>query len=359
MGEGRALRLARVVGYRRQAWDRLQRALRLETPAKDKEQLRQEAVACLGDFVGLEPTTWEDFPTGISCAALHPEGTQLATGLVDGTVLLRRIPTGAPIAKLTEHRSAVSSLTFRADGKELVSTERAGKIKVWQPNDTGTWTCRKTIPIEPTLVCLSPSLAFPYFTPTFTERSIDWATLTPDGRYVAVPFLKESTIVLVDLADGTPAARFRAPKDEKIQCMAFSPDGKLLAGGYAHNDGTSGVLVWDVATRGLKKSLLSEREQATAVKFSPDGKLLACVHHQGIALYDTSTFQHRQFVREIAGTSFGPSDFDKTTDQDRLLGHGDRPAFIAFSPDSQVIAIYAFQLGLIRLWNIFTNREVA
>jgi WD40 repeat protein/serine/threonine protein kinase len=358
IGEVRALRLARVVGYRRQAWDRLQQALRLETPAKDKEQLRQEAAACLGDFVGLEPTTWTDFPTGISCAALHPDGTQLAVGLVDGTVLLRRIPTGAPIAKLTEHRSAVSSLAFRTDGKELVSTDRAGKIKVWQSNDTATWTCRKTIAIEPALFFLTPSLVFPFFTPTFTERSIDWAILTPDGRNLAVPFPKESTIILVDLADGTTAARFRAPRDEKIRCMAFSPDGKLLAVGYAHK-GTSGVLVWDVATRGLKKSLLPELGHTTGVRFSPDGKLLACVHHQGIALYDTSTFQHRQFVREIVGTSFGPSDFDKTADQDRLLGHGDMPAFIAFSPDSQVIAIYAFQLGLIRLWNVFTNREVA
>jgi serine/threonine protein kinase len=82
IGEVRALRPARVAGYRRQAWDRLQQAVRLETPAMDKEQLRQEAAACLGDFIGLEPTTWK-VPTQamINCAALHPDTTELALGL--------------------------------------------------------------------------------------------------------------------------------------------------------------------------------------------------------------------------------------------------------------------------------------
>jgi WD40 repeat protein/serine/threonine protein kinase len=324
IGEVRALRLARVVGYRRQAWDRLQRALRLETPAKDKEQLRQEAAACLGDFVGLEPTTWEDFPTGISSAGLHPDGTQLAVGLVDGTVLLRRIPTGAPLARLTGHTFEIRSVAFRAEGKELVSTDSTGKIKVWQQNDTGKWTCRKTIPIQRPLV-----------------RWMDSAVLAPNGRYLAAFFSGDSAIALVDLAAGKSAARFLAPQGDKIwkeqdymPTMALSPDGKLLAAGFRHN-GTFGVLVWDVATGSLKKRLVSEFEANTGVSFSPDGKFLACEHYGGIVLYDTSTFQARQRVR------------------------GELPLFVAFSPDSQHLAIHVTHLGLIRLWKIFTNREVA
>jgi serine/threonine protein kinase/WD40 repeat protein len=332
--EVRALRLARVAGYRRQAWDRLQQALRLETPAKDKEQLRQEATACLGDFVGLEPTTWEDFPTSITCAALHPDGRRLAIGLVDGTVLLRRIPAGAPLAWLAGHNSAVSALIFRADANELVSTDRAGKIKVWRPNDTGSWTCRKTIVVEPSFVLLMPSLAFPFLGPTFASRSIKLAALTPDGRYLAVSSGEDSVILLVDLADGTTAGRFLTPEGEKVWRIALSPDGKLLAGGYARN-GTYGVLVWEAATGTVKGRALPELEETYGVGFSPDGKLLAYVGAGGFALYDASTLQARQFVR------------------------GDMPYIVAFSPDSQVLAFPVLHLGLIRLWNVFANREVA
>jgi hypothetical protein len=54
VGEARALRMARLEGYRRQVWDRLGRALRIPTRDQDLGTLRREAVACLGDFVGLD-----------------------------------------------------------------------------------------------------------------------------------------------------------------------------------------------------------------------------------------------------------------------------------------------------------------
>src|SRR5262249_23163369 len=89
--EAQAIRRAGESGYRAKVFDRLQQALQLETPHKDPLELRQDAAACLGDFVGVEPTTWEDSPLEITSAVLHPDGTQLAVGFVDGTVLLRRI----------------------------------------------------------------------------------------------------------------------------------------------------------------------------------------------------------------------------------------------------------------------------
>src|SRR5262249_4944477 len=78
VGEARALRLARANGYRSQAWARLAEALQLETPVRDPVALRQEAVACMGDFVGLEPVTWPlSQPSVYDVAlALHPAGDQ-------------------------------------------------------------------------------------------------------------------------------------------------------------------------------------------------------------------------------------------------------------------------------------------
>jgi len=50
--EAAALRRARGMGYRTQVFTLLQQALKLDTPDKDINKLRDEAVACLGDFVG-------------------------------------------------------------------------------------------------------------------------------------------------------------------------------------------------------------------------------------------------------------------------------------------------------------------
>jgi hypothetical protein len=55
--EAQVIRLLRDNGYRSEVRDRLKQALALKTPDKDPAQLRQEAVACLGDVVGLAPTT--------------------------------------------------------------------------------------------------------------------------------------------------------------------------------------------------------------------------------------------------------------------------------------------------------------
>jgi serine/threonine protein kinase len=164
VGEGRALRKARENGYRPKVFDLLKQARRLETPKKNLLELRSEAAACLGDYVGLEPTTWEEFPAPILSAALHPDGTQLAVGLGDGTVQLRRLPAGTLVARLAADNLPVMNLAFRADGKELVSTD--SRIRLWQINGEGRWTCSRTFDVDRTFALMTPSLAFPFFTTT-------------------------------------------------------------------------------------------------------------------------------------------------------------------------------------------------
>src|SRR5207302_993525 len=94
VGQARALRKARGAGYRGQVWGLLKQALLLQTAEKNLIELREEAVACMGDFVGLQPTIWCDFPADIRTIVLHPDSLHLAVGLSDGTVLLRNISTG-------------------------------------------------------------------------------------------------------------------------------------------------------------------------------------------------------------------------------------------------------------------------
>ena len=55
------------------------------------EELRDVAASCLGDFVGLGPTVWDDFPSPVEQIALSPISPLLAIGLRNGTFMLREI----------------------------------------------------------------------------------------------------------------------------------------------------------------------------------------------------------------------------------------------------------------------------
>jgi WD40 repeat protein len=339
--EAEAIRRARGDGYRSKAWQLLQEALQLETPEKDVNQLRQEAVACLGDFVGLEPVTWNDFSEDINVIVLDAKGTQLAIGLNDGSVLLRDLGTGAVRARLQQSRCPIVELAFAPDEMRLVATDRDGRALVWEANANGEWTLARTITAEPAFLGLLPSAAFPYFVPQFASPTIKGIAITPDGKQLCACVNSShllTNIVLWNLADGTRTARsFTGPAQEHCYCLAFSPDGKFLAAGYLRSNGEGalvhGVLVWRLDTGRLEHNLSPDVQWVDPLGFSPDGKYLAC-SGDGVALFDTSTFQRHLFAR------------------------GDAVASIAFLP-SPLLAIANSCLGRVRLWDFASNREVA
>jgi serine/threonine protein kinase/WD40 repeat protein len=319
--EARALRLARRDGYRVQAWDRLRQALRIETPEKNLDQLRNEAVACMGDFVGLEPTVWDRFSSIVSVIALHPQASQLAVGLEDGTVLVRDLATGNDVARWQAHDRRVHALVFGPGGRPLVSADSQGTIKVWEPAAAGTWTQVRT------LNTVKPINVWRQFV-----RQV-FLAISSDGKRLATCSEGTSTVLVWNLADGTREVKLDGG-DVRLRCMAWSADGRFLAAGCGFPE-PDGIVVWDVATKEVKQRLTPNLGHVLAVEFSADSKFLACGCNYGTALFDTSQLQQQGFAR------------------------GDLPSSVAFSPSAPLLAIPCWYLGHVRLWDYSSNREVA
>ncbi len=351
-GEARSIREARGSGYRALAWKRLEQALRLETPEKDLTALRREAGACLGDFVGLEPTDWEaPARTRFNACDLHPDGELLAIVLMSWTmsgqskseVLLRNVVTGQEIGRLRPERGVFFCAKFSADGKRLFTGELNGVVGVWQADAAGNWHRAKALPVAPqSSGFVTPFPLFPsFFTP---QPPIAELAVSQDASLLAALSRSQfgGAISLWNLGNGKLEAPFHAadaPSNwaSMLRIIAFSPRGDLMAAGLA-GESLGAVLVWDVVTRELRRTLRPGFGEVYHVGFSADAKYLACACREGLVLFDTADFERHLFAR--AGGPWGQS------------------WMCAFSPDSRLLAIPAPEAGALRLWNITTNHEV-
>jgi WD40 repeat protein len=293
--------------------------------------LRQEAAASLGDFVGLEPAVVEGFPADVFSKALAPDGRHVALGLRDGTILIIDLATKTESARLRAHHSTVSALAFLPDGR-LISTENVGPPKMWALSKAGGWNAMTDLSLPPEIFAMLPAPQFPYFVPWWRRVPVSDIALSPDGRLLAFPHA--NGIELWNLAEGTPAGTLTAGGSEGFRYVTISPRGDLLCARSELSDST-GYVVWDLIERRVRGRLRWDLDSPYGATFSPDGRLLACAGGGGVKVFDTATLQQQLFLR------------------------GDYTVSLAFSPDSQLLAIPSTQQGVVRLWNVATNREVA
>lgn len=182
---------------------------------------------------------------------------------------------------------------------------------------------------------------------------------SPDGKQAAVGGLEKMTdapgagvVALVDVAAGQQRALLkhsgvvktgngRSSTMNRIQDVAFSPDGKLLAVAAE-----LGLKLWDPAS-GQELATLAGYELAyrtrefviggvPAIAFSPDGKLLAAVNSRNgrLTLWDVAK---REPVRTIETESDGD---------------------VAFSKDG-VLLVTAEHQNRVRLWRVADGEQVA
>jgi WD40 repeat protein len=149
-----------------------------------------------------------------------------------------------------------------------------------------------------TLKCLPPLLYLMLFSPVICDAQkpelvvqtgqprINHVAFSPDGKLLATGG-RDNTIKLWEVKTGRVLRSSRTTSDGAAH-ITFSPDGKLLAS-IGSFDSDFAVTLWNVMT-GDKLRKLEGRSMVRAVAFSPDGKILASGHlDKTIKLWDVET----------------------------------------------------------------------
>jgi WD40 repeat protein len=249
--------------------------------------------------------------------ALSPDGKALATGGAwDSAVRLWETATGKELFPSGGPRGRVNLIDFEEGGRTL---RIAGNDRVFRRWD---WAADKE-----TIDDALPS------------RPVYLVAFAPDGKAVATPDTRTKEILLGQTGDREP--RRLAGHQDRLEALAFSGDGKLLASG----DGKGSVRLWDVAS-GKETRRFDSGQRVGRLAFSPDGKVFWCGHVAG-------------GVGPVAGPAIRRWDVASGKELPALDSH-DETYSLDLSPNGRWLASYSgdFDTGF-RLWDVRAGKAAS
>ena len=184
--------------------------------------------------------------------AFSPDGLNLVTGQLEGTVRVWDARSGMGGRILGTHAREIRGIIFSRDGRRLASASGDGTVKLWDAT-------RLHEKQEPRIT-LQARVPGPSVNVAFNA----------DGRWLATGG-EENTIKIWDVDTGRELQTLRGHRGE-VYTLAFSPDdeSRWIASGA----GDSTVKVWDSRTGKLLHSFRGHTGLVSSVAFSPDGRRL-------------------------------------------------------------------------------------
>lgn len=237
----------------------------------------------------------------ITALAYSPDGKTLASADEGGRVKLTDVSSGK--TKLTFcYKEKVAALAYSPNGK-ILAVGRAREVRLLNPqtvaairvlktqmqvaNDLGFSADSKRLIVtenDPELTSETACSVWDVSSGKRLQRhsvkrpEVQTAAISPDGKTFVAPNPEKFGLSLWSVATGQ---RVRELVNEEtaqdwpyIGSVAFSPDGKLLAGVGSYMEGPGHLTMWTVAT-GKPKWGRTFSDFGSAIVWAPDGKRLA------------------------------------------------------------------------------------
>ncbi len=292
--------------------------------------------------------------------AYHPNGAYLASGGVNGRVIIWELATRQPIAELPAHDSQVRALSYTPDGRYLLSTGTNDGITLWdaQNNNYERLTVLNderggqnappvTLAIAPDSILAAAGGSDGHITlwNLSTQRvvqqldghtdQINDLAFSPDGRLLASSSVDQTAIVW-DVAEGEMLWDPFTGHDGIVWSVAFHPNSQQLSTG----GGDGLILTWNLNSgQQSRRPLAGEKGWVTSLVYLPEGdKLIAGNRFNDILVWDMD--------RQTLDVDYGS-----------LSGHTDIVWDLALSPTAVLLAS-ASQDGRLYLWNLERNLRV-
>jgi len=214
-----------------------------------------------------------------------PDGRRIAVGCLDGTLALLDAHNGMVVEKIPTHSLRMTSVSFSADGRKLVTCGRPRTIKGSRPRTIKVWDA-KDLGREPLTLD--------------SGGGVFSALFSPNGTQV-LSIHAAGGVFLWNAETGENVRKFERSHEDAVYAACFHPNGqRFVTGGV---DGT--LKTWDVNRAAPLATFTGPHTSFVhSVAFSPDGKLIASVSEKSAWIWNADTRDRRSRCCVATGVLF-------------------------------------------------------